>query len=49
MAGFDFSDLIDTIQSGTPEVATSIVPVSEPVAAAATNTTGFVSPSGVKA
>ena len=49
--GEDFSDLIDTIRSGSPEVATSIVPVSKPVVfvAAATNTTGFVSPSGVKA
>ena len=47
--GEDFSDLIDTIQSGAPEVATSIVPVSDAVAAGGENTTGFVSPSGVKA
>ena len=47
--GEDFSDLIDTIQSGIPEVSTTLVPVSAQIATEGTDTTGFVSPSGVKA
>ena len=47
--GEDFSDLIDTIRSGAAEGGTSTLPVSDAVSAEGTNTTGFVSPSGVKA
>ena len=47
--GEDFSDLIDTIQSGSAEVSTTIVPVSDQTASEGTNTTGFISSSGVKA
>ena len=45
--GDDFSDLIDSTHGGGTE--TTIVPVSEQIAQAGTNSTGFVSPAGVKA
>ena len=45
--GDDFGDLIDSTHGGGTQ--TTIVPVSKQIAEAGTNSTGFVSPAGVKA
>ncbi len=47
--GTDFADLIDTIQSGAPSESAPPLPVSNSVAEEGTDTTGLVSPAGVKA
>ena len=47
--GQDFADLIDTIQSGAPTEGTAPTPVSSQVAIEGTDTTGLVSPAGLKA
>ena len=47
--GADFADLIDTIQSGAPSESAPPLPVSSNVAEEGTDTTGLVSPAGLKA
>ena len=48
-SGTDFSELIDEIRTQTPTETATALPVSTEVAADGTDTTGLVSPSGVKA